>query len=282
MHSNFFRGTVVMTASSIMFSIMLILIKISPEIDPYKTSFFRFAIGLALLGTAAMANKIVLNFKNIKLLFLRGFFGGISIFLLFYSINKIGLVKGSVIGNMYPVFATIASAIFLKERVNFITWMLIFTSMAGITLISFSKGVGIENINPDDFIAILGAAIGGLAIVIIKKLRETESSFSIFFAQCAIGFWVVLIPANIVPVEIGISGGFILLGIGVSATIGQLMMTYSFKYVSVSKGTIIGMLTPFFNVFIGVLVFNEEINLISGIGLALILFSCAVITISEK
>jgi hypothetical protein len=49
--------------------------------------------------------------------------------------------------------------------------------------------------------------LSGLAIVIVRKLRATESSYAIFFSQCVIGFWLMLIPANIVPAAIGITGG---------------------------------------------------------------------------
>ncbi|MCP4159449.1 MAG: DMT family transporter [Deltaproteobacteria bacterium] len=276
-------GTFAIIMSSIVFALMSFLIKTAPEIDPYKTSLFRFAIGFAILGTAAMANKISLKFVNSKLLFLRGILGGIAIFIFFYSINKIGIGKGTLISYMFPVFAVIVSSIFLKEKVGLYKWLLILTSVLGIFLISFSK-INSEFIGFDYnyLIALFGAMMGGCAITVVKKLRENESSYSIYFAQCTMGFWVVLIPANTVPVSIGISGGFILLGIGITATIGQLLMTYSYKYLSVSKGSVLGMLTPVFNVILGIIFFQEKFTIVMAIGMILILTSCTLIGMNKK
>ncbi|GAB1400678.1 hypothetical protein MASR1M66_21330 [Aminivibrio sp.] len=46
--------------------------------------------------------------------------------------------------------------------------------------------------------------LSGLAIVIVRKLRATESSYAIFFSQCVVGFWLMLIPANVIPSDISI------------------------------------------------------------------------------
>jgi drug/metabolite transporter (DMT)-like permease len=274
-------GTITLISASLFFSVMSVLIKSEPAIDPYKTSLFRFAIGFAILGTFAMAKKINLTFLNSKLLFMRGLLGGISIFILFYSINKIGIGKGTVICYTFPIFAAIASSIFLKERVGLYRWLLIITSFIGIFLISFSKIESFSDLNLDYLIALCGALCGGCAITIVKKLRENESSYSIYFAQCVMGFWIVVIPANTVPVSIGIKGGFVLLAIGITATIGQLLMTYSYKYLSVSKGAVLAMLTPAFNILAGIAFFQEKFTPIMAIGILLIVTSCTLIGIKK-
>lgn len=275
-------GTITLISASFIFSVMSVLIKSEPSIDPYKTSLFRFAIGFAILGTFAMAKRINLTFINSKLLFLRGILGGISIFIFFYSINKIGIGKGTVISYTFPIFAALASSVFLKEKVGFYRWVLIFTSFIGIFLISFSKIKSFSDLNYDYLIALFGAFCGGCAITIVKKLRENESSYSIYFAQCVMGFWVVVIPANTVPVSIGIKGGFVLLAIGITATIGQLLMTYSYKYISVSKGAVLGMLTPGFNILAGIAFFHEIFTPVMAIGIVLILISCTLIGLNKK
>lgn len=275
-------GTITIILASLIFSVMSILIKSAPSIDPYKTSLFRFAIGFAILGTFAMANKIDLRFYNSKLLFLRGILGGITIFIFFFSINKIGIGKGTVISYSFPVFAAIASTLFLKEKVGILKWILILTSLFGVYLISFSKIESFESLDFNYVIAVTGAICGGCSITVVKKLRESESSYAIFFAQCTMGFWFVLIPANTVPVSIGISGGFVLLAIGITATMGQLLMTYSYKFLPVSTGSIYAMLTPVCNIIAGIIIFDEEINLTMGTGMFLVLMSCTLITLIRK
>ena len=55
--SDYTRGVLGMTASSISFSVMAALIRYAENIDFYKTSLFRFAIGMCLLGTLALFKK---------------------------------------------------------------------------------------------------------------------------------------------------------------------------------------------------------------------------------
>ncbi|GAB1400679.1 hypothetical protein MASR1M66_21340 [Aminivibrio sp.] len=52
------QGLLSMLASTVFFSATSTLIRLAPGIDPFKTSLFRFAIGLTLPGTAAMGQRI--------------------------------------------------------------------------------------------------------------------------------------------------------------------------------------------------------------------------------
>jgi EamA-like transporter family. len=54
-------------------------------------------------------------------------------------------------------------------------------------------------------------------------------------------------------------------------------MTYSFKALSVSQGSVIALVTPVVNIAIGVLVFNETLTLLSGLGMFLVLAACTLI-----
>ncbi len=94
------------------------LIRLIPHIDSYTIAFFRFAIGLALLGSIALIKKIEFTFARSALLFLRGFFGGVAVLLFYLAINTIGISKATVIAYSSPIFATIGSALFLGEKVS--------------------------------------------------------------------------------------------------------------------------------------------------------------------
>ena len=237
---------------------------------------FRFAIGFTLLGTVALFRKIKLKFVNSKMLFARGLFGGIAVFLFFLSIKKIGIAKGTAISYSYPIFATAISAIFLKEKISLVSWGMIGVCFLGIFLIVTGGGQGaLSNFNIFDILAIIGAIASGIAVVCVKKLHDTDSSYVIFMAQCIMGFWLVVIPANLVPCSIGISGGILLLGIGLAAAIGQLLMTYGYKDLPVSTGSLLSMLVPVFNIPIGILLFSEKVSMATIIGSAIVLSSCS-------
>lgn len=275
------RGVWAMLASALFFSATSALIRLAPDIDACTSTLYRFAIGMTLLGTAAMTGRIRLEFTSSSLLFSRGLVGGTAVFLFFWSINTIGLGKGTVLSYSYPVFATIWGIFLLGEKVSSRAWLLIVTAFGGFILTSLGRGDNLAGLGLPEAAALIGAVLSGLAVVIVRKLRATESSYAIFFSQCVIGFWLMLIPANIAPSAIGVRGGLILLGIGISAALGQLTMTYAFKALPVSKGSIIGLLTPVINIAVGMAAFHETVTLVSGVGMFLVLASCTLISIWE-
>jgi len=271
------RGLLAMTCSAVCFSATSTLIRLAPNIDPFKSSLFRFAIGLALLGTAAMTKRIRLEFNNTSWLLSRGLFGGMAVYIFFWSINAIGLSKGTALSYTYPVFAAIWGHFLLKERVTTRMWAFILVAFGGFLLTSCGRNENLSGIGLNECIALFGSMLSGLAIAIVRKLRETDSSYAIFFSQCVIGFWMMLIPANLIPTAIGISGGFILLGIGISAAMGQILMTYAYKALTVSRGAVISLLTPICNIFMGLAIFDEQISLLNGLGMLLMLLACTAI-----
>lgn len=268
--------------SSAIFSFMAALIRYASYIDAFKTTLFRFSIGMAILGTLAIAKKIELNFNNSRILVWRGFIGGVAVFIYYWSISNVGLARGTVISHSSPIFATVLSVFFLKEKISFIKAVFILAALYGLYLIVGPGPAGLANVNVNDFIALIGAAFSGVAYMLIKKARETESAYGVFFAQCAIGFWIVLIPANLVPVKMGIGGGVILLVIGIAATAGQLMMTHAYKYTTVSTGSLISMLTPVFNFVIGLAIFREPFTSRGFAGMFVVLVSCYIVVMSDE
>ncbi|OGS23170.1 MAG: hypothetical protein A2252_02860 [Elusimicrobia bacterium RIFOXYA2_FULL_39_19] len=274
MKKQYINGVISMLLSALVFSVMSGLVRYASNIDAYKTTFFRFAIGLALLGTAAILGKIKLDFFNNRMLFSRGLFGGIATFIYYLSISKIGVAKGTIISYSSPIFVAIISMFVLKEKISPVKWLLILLAFIGLFLVSLNKGELTIALGFYELLAIFGAVCAGFALVSVKKLQESDSSYSIFFSQCAIGFWMVVIPANLIPSSIGISGGIVLLLIGITAAVGQLLMTHSYRYLPVTTGSLLSMLTPIFNIFIGVLLFKEGLTKTGVLGILLVLVSC--------
>ena len=278
------KGLVLMGGSAGAFCVMASLIKYASFLDPYRTTLFRFVIGLGLLGVAALFGKLKLHFVNGWLLFSRGLTGGAGVFFLFLSIMKLGIAKGTIISYSYPIFASIMSVLFLKERIGVLKWSAIALAFVGIFLLN-SEGEGMTmfiKFGKYETLAVVGAIFSGIAVVSIKRLHETDSTYAIFFAQCVVGLWLMIIPANLVPRAIGYFGGILLLGIGIFATVGQLLMTEGYRYLSVTSGSLLSMLVPVLNFFAGVVVFHEHFSLWAIVGSIIVLTSCIAITVDQE
>ncbi|MBN1124297.1 MAG: DMT family transporter [Sedimentisphaerales bacterium] len=281
------RGAVLIITACIVFCSTGILIKQGQQfgLSPVMMVFGRFIVGLALLIAGFCVGIIRLRFNDKLRLFGRGFFGGIAIFIAFLSISRIGLGKGTILMFTYPIFAAVFSSIFLKERFGAISIAGIIVAMFGVFLMAAEDTQGIkltEVFGPYELAAVFGAVLSGAAVTLIRKLHDTDDSYAIYFSQCFIGLWMMAIPAllqpfSFAPIQIGI-----LLGIGVTATAGQLLMTQGFKYVPVRTGSLLAILDPVFAFTAGALLFGESLNIRALLGAGLILSACVIVLALRK
>ncbi|MHC4915502.1 MAG: DMT family transporter [Planctomycetota bacterium] len=287
------RGTLLMLSASIFFCVMSGMIRLVSQISDVSSFMvvqFRFVIGLALLTTAALFGRIKLTFTNGPLLFLRGLTGSAAVFLFFLAISKLGVGKATVITYSFPAFASVIGVFVLKERLSPVKWLAIAGALTGISLLALKGGsrdggggfASLVSVGGGELAAISSAVLSAVAVVIIKKLHKTDSTYAIFLAQCLIGLWLVIIPANVEGVSLGYTGGLILLGIGVAAAIGQLLMTEGYSYLTVTTGSLLGMTLPVMNFILGITVFEEELTARGVAGAIIVIASCCTVILADR
>jgi drug/metabolite transporter (DMT)-like permease len=130
--------------------------------------------------------------------------------------------------------------------------------------------------------ALGGGILAGVAVVAIKKLRETDSPSIIYLAQCFFGLLIIGWPAATSSFAFAAPIWVILLGIGSLATVAQLMMTWAYKHVRATEGSLLGFLVPVISVGLGALIFGERMRVVSLAGSTLVLLCCAYVAFREK
>jgi drug/metabolite transporter (DMT)-like permease len=275
-------GLAAMILSSVLFSVMSLLIRLAAA-DSFLTSFVRFGVGIAVVGSLAFARKARLDFVNVPLLLLRGVTGSIAVYTSFLAIEKLGLARGSVLSYTYPLFAAVGGALFLKERVRPIGWAALAAAVGGMVLMRWG---GIAAGAADDPAAALwfavvlaGAVVAGLAIVCVRRLTATDSASAIFFSQSLVGFWVTFVPALARPAVAGMHLALLLLALGLVAAGAQLLMTWSYGRVDIATGSLLGMLAPVINVAVGVLAFRESLGVVEAAGAAVVMAACVAVMV---
>ncbi len=269
-----FKGYFLIMGSVLSFAMMSALVKMVPEVNSTITTFTRFAVGVGILSMLALTRRIKLSFVNSPILLLRGFTGGLAVYMLYYSIVNLGVGKATVYGYSYPVFATVFSVFFFKEKVRIVQWLFIFMAFCGIFLLSVKDGMDITQFSKYEIIALTGSVLSAISVVLVKKLHDTDTSYAIFFAQSILGFWLFIFPANASSHQGEFPVAIILIGLGVVSAIGQLLMTEGYKYVPVSRGSSMHMMVPVINILLGYWFFHETLTLKEIAGAAMVVVAC--------
>lgn len=275
-----FKGAAFLVTANAAFCVMVCLLRYSTGVNAFTATLFRFIVGMGVIGLLAMSGSARLTFVNKSGLLVRGLLGGVATCIGFLSIVKLGMIKSSIIINLYPVFAALLSVPLLGEKLRLGKVLALLGALCGVVIVLCNgtdlprllKGVG-----PYELIAIGGTVLAGLSVVLVKQLQTTDSSSTIYFAQCLVGFWIVVVPAGSAPLAPGYWGIVVLVLVGLFAAAGQLIMTEGYRYITVSTGSLFVMTAPVFNIAAGALLFHERFSAMTALGSLIALGSCGLV-----
>ena len=108
------------TLSACFFAAMNIFGKLSGNLPSVQKSFFRNLIAALFALMMLIKNKEDLHYqkKDLPMLILRSSFGTLGILCNFYAVDHLVVSDASMLNKLSPFFVIIASALFLKEKVN--------------------------------------------------------------------------------------------------------------------------------------------------------------------
>jgi drug/metabolite transporter (DMT)-like permease len=286
------RGMLIMAASSVTFSAMSLLVPFAKAAGTYVLASARFVTGGVAILVMALFGLIKLRAVNLPWLLVRGAFGGVSVFLFYYGILKLGLGMGTVLSNTYPVFAALLAPILLHEKIKADVLAAVLVSFAGICLIVYPEGVlalfgaaggsAAFTMGWDGLLALLGGFLASVAVVAIKKLRETDSSPVIYLAQCLFGALVFGYPTAASSFAFPPVIWIVLVAIGGLATVAQLIMTYAYKHVPTTEGSLLSFLMPVVNVVLGAAIFAETMHPLALVGSGVVLAACVYVALRDR
>lgn len=227
--------------AALLLSGMFVFVKLSAErgVSLVETMFWRqfFAIPVVLGWIVATSGLASLRTDRFGDHAKRSALGLSGMLFNFLGFSLLPLAEATTMGFTVPIFATILSAMLLKEQVGIHRWSAVILGFVGVLVV----------IRPGASTFPLGGAMAGLmasglvALVSIKirDLSRTEPSPTIVFYFSALSCIPLglLLPFFWVPH----TGGdwLVLLGLGVCGGVGQIFLTASFRFAPVS--TVVGM-----------------------------------------
>lgn len=275
-------GLAFILISTFFFTLVGILVKFaSMEIPTLTIVFWRSLIGVLIVCSLVRFKVILLLGRGDTggVLLARGILGTLAIVTSFYSI-KLTLISNAVaLFYTYPVFATIFSKMFLKERLPQFMGPIIITSFIGMTLITKPH---LGTVRVGEVCGLLSGMFAGAAVTTIKYLRERENTYTVVFYFLAITSLVTIVKHGSSQI-LHFSQGFLWLGlIGVSATLGQLSMTYAYRFCKASEGSTLSLSSVILVMMAGYAFFGEVPDILSIVGTILILIAGFVVFYEAK
>ena len=213
---------------------------------------------------------------------LRSVAGLFGLLFWYLSVIHLDISKALALSQVMPIFICILSIIFLGEKVGVFRWTAILLGLSGAVII----------INPDSqnwyniglLYIFLGTLFASIMFVTLRRLGLTEN-------PVATAFWYNLFGSTVFSIyclsflsiyNISFHIWMMLIIIGVMASAQQIFMALSHTYASASSLAPVHYTTIPIGVIIGLLVFNEIIDLNFLIGTLFIVGSTLFILYRER
>jgi len=288
------RGIVMMLLASLCFAIMGGFVKmLVGSIPPIEAAFFRNLFGVVIIGITILRVPIVEIGGKPWLLFFRGFMGFVSLVAFFYVVAYLPFGQAAMYNKISPIFVAIFAYLFLQEKLS--RWAIVAVALgfAGVVLVAKpdSSGFGLY-----DIIGLLSGVGAALAYTSIRELRhyyDTRSIVLSFMIVGTVGPLIMMIIGSLTNgaknsiftapfvMPSGIEWAWII-GIGISATISQMLMTKAYEY---TKAGIIGTISYsniIFATIIGVMLGDALPDVMTIFGIILVIISGILVTIKPK
>lgn len=277
------KGLIAMLLSVVFFSANCLLIRwvgLFAHVDGWTTSFARGLAGTIFVITLYSGGRgLHLSHLRKPLLLFRGLVGMITISLLYITIIHIGAARALVINLTYPLFGTLIASILLKERPTLRNLMLLVLAIVGLGLFFFESLVEAD-FGRYDLLGLLGAALSGLAVVLIRKLTKTETAATIYSGQCLITL-VVTFPLALPSFASTSSFAWVVMLVGgFLVAIGQILITKGFYHLDIARGSTLQMLIPLLTAIGAFFFFDERFSALEIFGAILTLLATWLISLT--
>ncbi len=254
------------------FTFMSIAIRYLPNIPIYEKVFFRNLINCMLATFLLIKAKQTIKVKKeyIKFVFGRSFFGYVGMVGNFYAIEHLTIADANMLNKLSPVFVTICACFFLKEKVDKKQIFGIIMMLIGIIFVirpTFSPRI------VPSLVGFSSAVLAGFSYTIIRHLNDKVKSEVIvfYFSLFSVVFTFPYLCMYFVkpsPMEL-----LFLIGIGLSATMGQFGLTYAYSNAPASEVSIYNYMIIVTGLIAGYILFGEIPDIYSFIGGTIIILT---------
>ncbi len=265
------RGAFFIVASELSFALSAAIIKlVSVSLPNESIVFFRNLFGLAILTPLLIkAGSKILHTDCLHLHLIRAGFGMAAMYSFFYSLGKIPLGDSMLIKSTIPLIIPFVSLIWLKENITRRVILAGVLGFTGVFLILEPNG----ETDWASLVALGSSFMAAIAFVTVRKLSATEPILRIVAYFAIFGMCISAIPLTWAWQTPTPEEYLMLIGVGFTTTIGQLLLTRGYQNAPASSVGIFTYTSVPFGTFLGWLFFEEILDINSFFGAILIILA---------
>lgn len=265
------RGAFFIVASELSFALSAAIIKlVSVSLPNESIVFFRNLFGLAILTPLLIkAGSKILHTDCLHLHLVRAGFGMAAMYSFFYSLGKIPLGDSMLIKSTIPLIIPFVSLIWLKESITRRVIIAGVLGFIGVFLILEPNG----ETDWASLVALGSSFMAAIAFVTVRKLSATEPTLRIVAYFAIFGMCISAIPLTWAWQTPTSNEYLMLVGVGLTTTIGQLLLTRGYQNAPASSVGIFTYTSVPFGTFLGWLFFEEILDINSFFGAILIILA---------
>jgi drug/metabolite transporter (DMT)-like permease len=238
------------------------------QIIAFARTFLALMFALGLAGLA----RVPLVFWRPRVLWVRSIAGSVSLVCTFFALTRLPVSDVLTLTNMFPVWVALLSWPLLKERPTVQTWLSVLIGIVGVVVIQqphFAEG------NFASLVALVSSLSTAVAMLGLNRLKEIDVRaivvhFSFVGLLFSVGAFFAFGHAE--QTDAGLDGDalLMLLAVGLTATVGQLLLTIAFTFGSPAKVSVVGLVQIVFALALDVIVWNRAFNAVTLIGMLLV------------
>lgn len=268
-----FKVNFVLISSILLWASAFIGIKISLDsYSPGALALLRFLVAslcMAILYNR-QKNEPKMSWKDCLQLMSVGMAGiGIYNICLNYGEMTVSAGVASFIIGLMPVITVLLSLLFLKERINYGTWVGILLSMAGLFLLTLGEG-GQQGITQGIVFILISSLVGAIQTIVKKRFLKKYSSIRVISWVIWGGTVLLLIYTPDLFKELQSAtyqSTAVVIYMGIfPAAVAYSAWTYVLKKIPAAKASISLYTLPFASTLLGMIVLGEQPSTISLIG----------------
>ena len=247
-------------------------------------AFFRAFLVLVFVGTYTVATGTKLVFFRPRRLWIRSMAGSLSLVMAFYALSKLEASTVVTLTNTFPIWVAFLSWPVLGVWPTARVWLAVIGGVVGVYLIQMPHGAD------NDFaivLALASAAATSVAMIGLHKLRGVNPNavvvhFSAVATVASTTAFFLFERRSSAMHFYESEAILLLLGVGLTASVGQMLLTRAFAHGDPSRVSVVGLSQVVFTLLIDVAVSGHQVTPLALAGTLLILAPTAWVMLEPR